>query len=83
MQVRLGASLALFVFACGGAPTPAATPAPTHVHGAHAPLVHRFQSAEQWAHVADGARQLQVQLTRKSERASSTLFTSPSNVVVV
>lgn len=49
MQVRQAVSLALFVSACGGAPMPAATPEPTHVHGAHAPLVHRFQSAEQWA----------------------------------
>lgn len=47
MQVTRAASLgiALGVTACGGA----ATPEPTHVHGAHAPLVHRFQSAEQWA----------------------------------
>lgn len=49
MQVRQAASLALVVSACGGAPMPLTRPEATHVHGAHGPLVHRFQSAEQWA----------------------------------
>jgi predicted methyltransferase len=44
-------SLSSLVLACGGGGGggPAATPEHTHVHGAHAPLVHRFQSAEEWA----------------------------------
>ena len=49
MQVRQAVGLALFVSACGGAPMPSTTPEATPVHGAHGPLVHRFQSAEQWA----------------------------------
>ena len=55
MQVTRAAALlslcGLVVVACGGAPAPAPAPAHehAHVHGAHAPLVHRFQSAEQWA----------------------------------
>ena len=51
MQVTLALGLlpavAVAIVSCGGARAPA-TESP-HVHGAHGPLVHRFESAEQWA----------------------------------
>jgi predicted methyltransferase len=57
MQVSRSVRSLAFVAlaACGSSPR-ASPPAPTtstHLEGAHAPLVHRFQTAEQWAREFD------------------------------